>query len=628
MQGRSLGLCLLALGALLPPACAPGSEVTAPGAQTGGGGAGGTGGSVEAGTCPDPSDADGDFVTDALELGPDTDTDGDGTPDDLDTDSDGDGIADADEAHNARLDSSQPGRVRDEPCDDLADSDGDGDPDLRDLDSDNDGVLDADEHGYDPNGDLGCVVLPDCDGDGVVDVVEAAAGTDPTDPSSVPADPGLYFVLPYQGGEQTRDFTFSTGIAKADIYFLVDTTASMQPAIDALVASLDTKVIPTILNGDLTANPPIPAITDAWMGVGAVRDVPWGGYGQPGDDIYEHRFTVGASTVVGDVQAPVKVGNTYKAPDNVGAILGSLVAAQGGDGPEGTTQALWIAAANKPYAATIGGIWSPAPPYPATCADPTRFSVPCFRQGSIPIFVVITDAPFHNGPQLVDAYDPSVVGGTKSYAETVAALAAIDAKVVGVPVAGANPGAARADLTDLATQTGSLWFDPAFGGSDKPLVPQTDVATGEVSDEVVRLLGLLAGAGLHDVTTSRDNYDCPGGVDCTGDGVDDLEYHNATISPDTQPFDASTLITKITPVPSNATPLPYGSLDETTFYDVRGDAEVTFRVHAQNDVLAPPAMLVLRALVHVQTPAGQGLGGVDGVKLVYLVIPPYVAVAK
>ena len=100
------------------------------------------------------------------------------------------------------------------------------------MDSDNDGVSDAQESAYDPGDQLGCRVLVDCDGDGVIDVVEAAAGSSPTDAASKPDDPGLYFVLPYQSGDKTQDFDFSTGIAKADIYFLVDTTASMQPAID------------------------------------------------------------------------------------------------------------------------------------------------------------------------------------------------------------------------------------------------------------------------------------------------------------------------------------------------------------------------------------------------------------
>ena len=636
--GKSVGFALLLASpfvcalACSPDSTLPPQNVFDAGTGAGGNGSGGigVGGNLfDTGTgCDDPTDSDGDLVADALELGPDHDTDADGTPDAKDDDSDGDGVSDKEEASNPLLDPSASGQMRDDPCDALADTDGDGTPDLRDLDSDNDGLTDAQEAALDPDGSKHCRVLVDCDGDGVIDVIEVAAGSDPTDPVSVPDDPGLYFVLPYQGGEQTKDFVFSTGIAKADIYFMVDTTASMQPAIDALKSSLSTQIIPSILNGDLSANPPIPAITDAWIGVGEVADVPWAPYGQPGDDIYRNRFSINAQTVVGDVQPPVKNGSSYEAPASVTSILASFTAAGGGDGPEATSQALWIASTNQPYAATIGGIWSPAPPYPTTCSDPTMFGVPCFRNQGLPIFVLVTDAALHNGPIPTNVYNPTLVGGTKTYQQTLDALKAIDAKVVGVPVAGANPGAARADLADLATQTGSVYHDPAFGGNDFPLVPDTDVATGEISSEVVQLLGLLAGAGLHDVTTSRTNYACPGAVDCTGDGAPDLAYENPVVPPASTPYDASKLITAIETVPSTADPLPYASLDATTFYGVRGDAEVTFRVHAENTTIKPPSLLVMRALIRVQTPSGQILGGAKGIKLVYFVIPEYVTSAN
>jgi hypothetical protein len=154
------------------------------------------------------------------------------------------------------------------------------------------------------------------------------------------------------------------------------------------------------------------------------------------------------------------------------------------------------------------------------------------------------------------------------------------------------------------------------------------VSTGQVSDEVVRLLGLLAGAGLHDVTTSRDNYDCAGGLDCTGDGMLDTEYHNPVVPPDVASYDASTFITKVATVPSTTTPLPYASLTEDTFFSVRGAAAVTFRVHAENTTVRPPTLLVMRALIRVQTPSGQILGGKDGIKLVYFVIPEYIDIAN
>jgi hypothetical protein len=656
MHIRSLGTALALASASLWSAfaCAPGAAAPANGSTfaaggsggaasstTGGGGGGdGAGGTLfDAGTatCTDPKDEDGDFIANTLELAPSQDTDKDGTPDYLDTDSDDDGYLDKEEAVNALLDPSLPGHARSTTCAPLADTDGDGIPDVRDLDSDNDGVPDKVEGEYDKDHSKHCRVLVDCDGDGVIDIIELAAGTDPTDPKSKPKDPGLYFVLPYGGGEQTKDFVFSAGVAQADIYFLVDTTASMQPAIDALKASLASTIIPKILNGDLAAKPPIPPIDDAWIGVGSYRDQPWPPYGQPGDDPYRNVFELAGKEVLGNVAPPMKQGNGWAAPANVDAILGSFVAGGGGDGPEAVTQALWMAATNQPYSAVgPNDFWNPAaawssgsptPPYPVTCPDPAAFGVPCFRPQSLPIFVLVSDAPFHNGSNPANDYGAETTG-TKPYADTVAALAAIHAKVVGVPVAGGDPGAARADMTNLAVATGSLYHDGSFGGKDLPLVPAADVTTGAVSTEVVRQLGLLAGAGLHDVTTARANYDCKGGVDCNGDGVPDLEYHNPPLGGGNTPFDASTLITDVATVPSAQKPLPYASLDAKTFYGVRGAEEVTFRVHAENKTLKPPALVVLRALIRVQTPTGQVLGGKNGIKLVYFVIPQFVVVPK
>jgi len=639
LHSFGLGLSFVAIAFCMPLACAPDSTIKRP-TLTGSGGAGGgsassssssgDGGDIfidSGGACADPGDKDKDLISNSLEKGPSTDTNMDGTPDELDDDADGDGVLDANEAANPFLPADQPGQTRDDSCDPLADSDGDGAPDVRDLDSDNDGVPDKDEMKYDADGSKGCRVTIDCDNDGVIDVIEIAANSDPADGMSIPADAGLYFVLPYQEGERLKDFTFSTGIAKADIYFMIDTTASMQPAIDNLKASIDTQIIPTILNGDPNANPPIPAIDDAWIGVGEFRDVPWLPYGEMGDQLYRFRFNINAQTIKGDMAPPAFDGQKYTAPAATKTILGQLTAGGGGDAPEATTQALWLAAKNDIFSLTIGGVWNPGTPY--ACDLPGGVGIPCFRPGGLPIFVMITDAAFHNGSNANYNYDPTKVGGSvKTYLDTVNALKAINAKVVGVPVSTGAPNAARLDLTDLATKTDSTWYDPQFGGKINPLVPATDVGAGNVSSEVVRLLGRLAGAGLHDVTTSRTNYSCPGDVDCTGDGVNDATYDNPVVDMGGGPFDASTLITKIETVESASMPLPYSSRTESTFFGLQGNAPVTFRVHAENTTVKPPTLLVMRALIRVETPAGQVLGGKTGIKLVYFVIPQYIPKAN
>ncbi len=571
------------------------------GAGAGTGGAAASGGS---GTCTS-DDADGDTIADWLD-GTD-DVDKDGKPNWLDDDSDGDGYPDAVEA----------GAIHTSPCGPLADTDNDGVPDYVDFDSDNDGVPDADEKKIDPDGTKGCVLKEDCDGDGIVDVVELAAGSDPTDPKGVPPDATLYFVLPYSPAEKTKDFSFSAGVKLADIYFLIDGTASMGPVIADVKSSLDTKIIPAILNG----GPSGPAIPGAHIGVGAVRDIPWAPYGEPGDSVYQSTF--GGTS--GKLSPPEGQAPSFAAPSNVKAILGTLQAGGGGDAPEATTQALFMAITGSPYMVYKGGTpWSAEAP---SCAA-GLFGTPCFRPEAVPIFVVITDAAFHNGPIASNDYSSSNVAGAVGYAEAVGALTAKAARTIGVAVAGGTPGAARADLTDLAKKTGSLYFDPAFGGSTKPLVTSQDTLSGSVSDEVVKLIGLLAGQGINDVTTARSNYDCAGNVDCTGDGKADPEFHNPPAVTGGAPIDATGLITAVAPVASTDTPLPYASLDDASFLGVRGDATVTFRVHAKNDKYNPDTLLVLRATIQVQTPSGQKLGGQNGVKQVYFVIPRNAEIVK
>lgn len=604
-------------------------------------GGGGTGNPLDSGfidsdiepdpVCLDPTDSDGDSIADDIEG--EGDTDGDGTPDKLDLDSDGDGISDQDEATNPLLPKNS-GGVRTDPCSPVANSDGNDDgPDFQDRDSDGDGILDEDEQTGCAND---CRVKADCDDDGVVDIVESAAGSDVCDASSVPTDASLYFIVPYKAGEQAQRFSFSTGIKDADIYFMIDTTESMQAAINNVKASLDTKIIPTLLNGKPSVTPPIPAIPGAFIGVGDFKDVPWPPYGYSADTTYRNRFCVGGDQIScsggawidGSLSAPIDNGGTFSAPDNVRTILNSLVAGGGGDGPEAATQALFMALTSAPFVFTGGpteggasGTWRP---HDANC-DPGLLGRICFRPGKLPIFVLITDAALHNGPTAAYNYSAAQVGGTKTYAEVVAAMNSVGAKVVGVPVetaGGGSAAAARVDLIDLAKQTGSLYYEPSFGGREEPLVNEP-TATGGVADEVVRLIGLLAGQGLNNVTTRTASYDCPGNVDCDGNGTTDPEFHNLTDPKTSQPFDATQLILSVSPVPSTASPLPYSTIDSTTFYGVRGDKTVEFEVKAQNDVLQPEALTVLRALLRVQTPGGQALGGTDGIKVIYLVVPRY-----
>ncbi|MCA9300693.1 MAG: hypothetical protein KDA28_16605, partial [Phycisphaerales bacterium] len=262
--------------------------------------------------CDPDRDTDGDGIADAAE-GLD-DADGDGLPNHMDADSDGDGATDQVEHDGAR------------PCVRL-DTDMDGTPDFLDTDSDNDGLSDADERNVyftDP-------LVRDSDGDNITDLGEVAAGVDPNDPTSVIPPEDFFVVLPYLGVHERRSLRFSTNLRLADIYFLIDTTGSMEEPIANVRSSLSN--IAESLNA---------AIPNVAMGVGHFADFPFSDgnpfgpafFGGQADEPYENVQDI--TTSLGDVQN----------------ALDGLTITDGGDGPEAPVEALFQTATGE------GGAWT------------------------------------------------------------------------------------------------------------------------------------------------------------------------------------------------------------------------------------------------------------------------------
>jgi hypothetical protein len=222
-------------------------------------------------------DTDMDGLSDEVEGAPRVDTDRDGMPDYQDSDSDNDGYPDRVEANRSYP--MHDGRTVSRTCDMVGDNcDGtlgvgaDVVPNFRDTDSDNDGLTDREERevGTDP-----CTA--DTDGDGATDLVERAAMSNPSDRMSTPPMNSLYVVLPHypppmMGPHELREFTFSTRIRQADVFFLVDNSSSMQPVIANLRTNLRGVIVPGIRA----------QIADVQMGVGSFDSMPVPPQGCPG----------------------------------------------------------------------------------------------------------------------------------------------------------------------------------------------------------------------------------------------------------------------------------------------------------------------------------------------------------
>ncbi|NMC68875.1 MAG: hypothetical protein GYA57_02265 [Myxococcales bacterium] len=350
-------------------------------------------------------DSDGDFISDAHESL--LDTDGDTILDCLDPDSDNDGVSDRDEAGDADL-ATPP-----------ANCDGDSLPNYRDTDSDNDGVRDLDEislHRTDP-------CRADTDGDTVTDLIEIAYGSPPTDPTDSPRERGDFvFVEPYRSDPDPwmDTLVFSTALQKADVYFLVDTTGSMGGEILQLRSSISSTVIPGI----------IAAIPDSWTGVGHFDDYPVSPYGDPGFGDVSYR---NLQSLTSDAAAAQTAAN-------------SLATHYGVDDPESHVVALWTVATGDP-SRTL-------PRQGARSCAAGRVGYPCFRPDAVRVIVLITDAPYHNGPGGAYAYAGTVGGVTPpTYAQARDALVAAGIKVIGVH---SDTWSTNAHDVQLARDTGAV----------------------------------------------------------------------------------------------------------------------------------------------------------------------------
>lgn len=215
----------------------------------------------------------------------------------------------------------------------------------------------------------------------------------------------FFFVVPYGLDPSPKDDTlkFSTNIKQADVAFSMDTTYSMDSAIDNLKSALQ-----TTLMTQLQA-----AIPNVGLAVVDFRDF--------GDDW------------VVLVRQPITNNLTLAQ-----AAVGAMFAGGGGNIPEASIasmQYILTGAANRPIVAhtnTVPGTWG--------AVD--------FRTGAVPVVVNITDASWH---------DPS---GNATMASLQTAFAATKAKFVGV-----TEGKDESDPNTLSDATNSNVPPSAFGPS-------------------------------------------------------------------------------------------------------------------------------------------------------------------
>lgn len=549
--------------ALAAPACTstrvqPGHDAGTPEGDSG----------AVTGLCSAMTDSDADGLYDQFESSQDWDHDG--TPNDHDTDSDDDGLLDADESGVLGG------------C--LArDTDRDAIPDYLDTDSDGDGLSDHEEAAGGTN-----PYDADSDHDGFDDLGETVIdAADPNDPNvGIPAD-DYYVVLPYERDMVDRPLSFGTSLQQADVFIMIDRTGSMTDEIRALKSSLATTV--TQMAAQI---PNIGVGFGGFAGFGGaaagrvtcVLGVCSGPDGPEGDEPFHlySTITTDPTEMVADVQ-PVDA-------DQGGATWASF------------NEALYQAATGEGILPWVGP--QHCTPIPDEIGD--RYGYPCFRPGSLPIMVVISDSSSKNGPGTSGGgvYDAS--GFTQgppphTYEQTRDSLTAIGARVIGIAsVDGCGPQVSNptgvSQYQTYARDTGTI------DAAGNPIVFTIGCDGSGLGTNLVNAVREIATETPQTITTEvLDGDDYP--VQPTP--VDARSFIKS-ITPDSL-VDGSTLIH----CPDAA------RCNERAFFDVVPGTNVTFNVHFYNDFVPPASSAqVFRATIVV---IGNGVARLDAHEVVIVV---------
>jgi hypothetical protein len=408
-------------------------------------------------------------------------------------------------------------------------------PDDGDLTTDNsDGVV------YDPIG--GGISIPpspfetpellDSDGDGVADVADDCPGT-PGSPDffgCTSGTDGIYFELPFNGPAEVEPCELEVGLNSVDVYFLMDTSGSMGGEIANLRNGLTSgSYIPGCGGGIIGAM--ACTIPDVQFGVGQHEDIPVYPFGMYYDYAYRHALDITAS------------------PAAAQAAVNSLTLGNGRDGPESQTVALWATATGN----GLGSFFGPRGSCPAG-----RWGYPCFREEAIPVIVMVTDAPFHNGSNGFNYYG---VGFTPSWSATIAALQAAGIRVIVIESANYYYYSDRQlclnDFNGIATATG------AVDGAGDPFVYNINSNGTGLDGAVVGAIDDLANATRLDIDARA--IDNPGTA-----------------------FDERQLVSSITAA-SYAPAGACNTISGDTFISCVPGSDVVFEIVFHNDAVPPAA---------------------------------------
>jgi len=536
-------------------------------------------------------DDDGDNIIDTAEIGNDpahpVDTDGDGVPDFGDPDSDNDTILDSVEGVED-YDEDGTGNWRDTDSDgdcrsDQIESGGTNPPrdtdldqrfDFLDRDSDDDGLTDQAEdrncNGLFDNGETNAS-NPDSDFDGVSDLIEVAAGTNPNDAMDNPQAHGDFvFIEPYQDvpSPMDDDLDFTSRLQDVDMYVIVDRSGSMSTEIAAVRTNLST-VVSHLTCPPLGTGNPATCIPDLWAGAGTV------GYSGSGAAAYSNFVDLKPAPNFSTLPTTEPTGCCAE-PLNF-----SVYAAITGQG-SAAVPTCGLSGGVVPPRATCNGS-------PAQVAGFQTFGYPCFRQGALPVVLLATDE------QPLSAGDTNKCPDWNTVVKP--AMLAKSAKLVGILGSGFATNT-DVDLRAMATGTGAV--DSTMGNA--PLV--FDGAGANAATAIENGLRALANGIPLDMKANA--------VDTAGDQVDAVMafvHHLETLQ-----LGTATCANMLTDRDTNADTFR----DE--FVDVRAGTPVCWKLVVKQNTTVPATDVpqLFRANVIV---TGDGVTELDR-REVFFLVPP------
>ncbi len=221
----------------------------------------------------------------------------------------------------------------------------------------------------------GAGATADSDGDGVADVADDFP-SDPTRWHSVDDD-GFYHLLPFGGPTEIDPLEFDAEVTTADIYFLIDDSGSMSGEIAALRDSLTTGTLTPGCPGGIIGSIAC-TIPNSLVGVGSFEEYPVDPYGKAGNIVFKHHQDMTLDTTAA-----------------LAAVSGITTNGNKSD-PEAAMQAMY---------ATVTGEGLNRQVSTRTGCPAGTWGYGCFRDDTIPIVMLFTDAPFHNGPMTQHDYD-------------------------------------------------------------------------------------------------------------------------------------------------------------------------------------------------------------------------------